>query len=85
MSIDSRLVTLNDFNEWIKREYSKSAFVRLTGLSEVTVFVHGASQEKIDLLQTEVEYSVPWGVDVKFNTSWWSFQWNRLCRWWAGV
>lgn len=80
-----RLVTLSDFNDWVKQEYSKSAFVRYTGTAEVTVFVPRASQEKVDLLATEVNYSVPIGVIVKFNTSWWSFQWNKFSRWWAGA
>jgi len=82
---NERLVTLIDYNEWIKKEYSKSAFARITGLTEVTVFVPGASQEKIDLLETELYYSATVGTTVKFSTGWWSFQWNRLCRWWAGA
>lgn len=82
---DQRLVTLSDYDEWIKREYSKSAFVRTTGVLEVTAYVPGASQEKIDLLTTEVEYSVPVGIAVTFNTSWLSFWWNRFWRWVAGV
>lgn len=85
MCADYRLVTLSDFNDWIKREYSKSAFVRYTTDTGVTVFVPGASQEKVDLLTTDVNYFGSSGLDVKFNTSWWSFQWNRFRCWWESA
>ena len=82
---DYRLVVLNDFNKWIRREYSKRAFVRYIGDQTVLVLVPLASQEKIDLLATDASNRVSITVQVKFSSGVFAYLWHTVRRWWEGV